>query len=236
MHAYADGGREHLCTPSCPMPLAAKQTKGPMMSLRDRITRKCGDSGHRAFSSIFTARKVCLLVCLCGPFGSRSTRSFASLLLHLHLLVDPSYLSHTMTPASPTTAGPPKSINQSLDGDTKRESSTTTIPLISTAHGFFLESSSTPGHPPLARILRGVNLSSSSKYPTFLSAPEDDTLPQSGNTREERDANRAKEMGYRTDLPAQEPGGKWDEAESGGRDGWFVNRPMHEEWADVSGA
>lgn len=62
-------------------------------------------------------------------------------------------------------------------------------------------------------------------------------MPQRGNTREERDASRLKAMGHRTDLPAEgQAGGKmgiWDEAEKGGREGWFVNRPMHEEWADV---
>lgn len=104
-------------------------------------------------------------------------------------------------------------------------------PLISTAHGFFLEPSPIPGHPPVARILRGVNLSSSSKYPTFPDTAN--VVPQSGNTRQERDANRHKAMGFRTDIPAQEKGGIWDEAEAGGRDGWFVNRPMHEDWADV---
>ncbi len=105
--------------------------------------------------------------------------------------------------------------------------------LLSTAHGHFIEPSPYPGHPPIARLLRGVNLSSSSKFPTFA-PPSHDTLPQQGKTREERDARREKALGYRTDIPAQEVDGVWDEAEAGGREGWFVNRPLHQEWADVS--
>lgn len=98
---------------------------------------------------------------------------------------------------------------------------------LTTAHGHFLLPPPSANLPAPSVLLRGVNLSSSSKYPPF--AP---STPSATGTREERDRARLEEAGWRTDIPADS--GWWEEAERGGQDGWFVGRPLKEEEADVS--
>jgi hypothetical protein len=77
---------------------------------------------------------------------------------------------------------------------------------IDTSHGDFLKASTDKNLPPVAVILRGVNLSSSSKFPS---------VQADGSGLDEAELF-------------------WDEAEKGGRDGWFVNHPLAEHELDVS--
>jgi hypothetical protein len=101
---------------------------------------------------------------------------------------------------------------------------------ISTSHSSFLCPSPIPSHPPVSLLLRGVNLSSTAKLPTFppKQSQEDGHTEAS---REERDRMREYQSGLRTSLG--EEGDLWSEAEEGGREGWFVGRPLAEDGADV---
>jgi hypothetical protein len=101
------------------------------------------------------------------------------------------------------------------------------LPVLQTAYNSFLLPAPASGAPAPSVLLRGVNLSSSSKFPPFA-----EPVKEASGTREERDQTRLDALGWRTDLPGES--GWWDEAEAGGREGWFVGRPIREEDADVS--
>lgn len=105
--------------------------------------------------------------------------------------------------------------------------SATTAPF-NTAHALFLRGSADPTLPPTSLLFRGVNVSSTSKYPAL---PSRSTGIAIGSTREERDEQRSYAKGLQTWMG--EEAGFWDEAEAGGRDGWFVGRPFDLELADV---
>jgi hypothetical protein len=98
---------------------------------------------------------------------------------------------------------------------------------ITTSHSYFLRPSHQPSHPPVALLLRGVNLSSTSKYPSFT----DTQLAKLGGTRDERDKRRSHAAGMQSHLG--ERAGLYSEAEAGGRDGWFVGHPLLLDEADV---
>ncbi|WWD10145.1 hypothetical protein V865_008279 [Kwoniella europaea PYCC6329] len=102
---------------------------------------------------------------------------------------------------------------------------------LDTSHSYFLQPSSVPGGPPVGLLLRGVNLSSTSKFPTIpnsLSQYQDLT----GVSRSDRDQKRQLLAGQQSHLGEEEVG-FYTEAEQGGRDGWFVGRPFPLEEADV---
>lgn len=126
-----------------------------------------------------------------------------------------------------TKAQTPISLEPPVTHASSSPAQSSNLPKLETAYGHFLLPSPSPGAPQPALLLRGVNLSSTSKLPTFK-----ESVQTQGSTREERDRERLDEVGWRTDLPGES--GWWDEAENGGRDGWFVGRPLKEEDADVS--
>ncbi|WRT67127.1 uncharacterized protein IL334_004093 [Kwoniella shivajii] len=102
---------------------------------------------------------------------------------------------------------------------------------LDTSHSYFLQPSSTTGGPPIGLLLRGVNISSTSKYPT-LPQSLDEYQDLAGRTRDERDKKRRILAGQESYLGEEEVG-FYSEAEQGGRDGWFVGRPFPLEEADV---
>jgi hypothetical protein len=97
--------------------------------------------------------------------------------------------------------------------------------LISTGHSAFLKPALQEGQPARSLILRGVNLSSTSKAPHY---PES-TIPRVGETREDRDRRRW----LRAGLKSHEADGLWSEAEKGGHEGWFNGAPFPLDEADV---
>lgn len=97
--------------------------------------------------------------------------------------------------------------------------------LISTGHSAFLKPALQQGHPARSLILRGVNLSSTAKFPHY---PES-SIPRPGQTRDERDRRRW----IRAGLKSHEEQGLWDEAEKGGHEGWFNGAPFPLDEADV---
>ncbi|KAK6902923.1 hypothetical protein I203_108183 [Kwoniella mangroviensis CBS 8507] len=110
-------------------------------------------------------------------------------------------------------------------------SSTPARSQLDTSHSYFLQPSSVSGGPPVGLLLRGVNLSSTSKFPTLpnsLSQYQDLT----GVSRSDRDQKRQILAGQQSHLGEEEVG-FYTEAEQGGRDGWFVGRPFPLEEADV---
>ncbi|RXK36432.1 hypothetical protein M231_06276 [Tremella mesenterica] len=100
--------------------------------------------------------------------------------------------------------------------------------IIETSYGNFFRSPVHVTEVPTSLILRGVNLGSSAKVPAFR--PDTySNLPQ--DTREQRDEYRRHLAGFSTHVGGQ--GALWDEAERGGREGWFVGHPLQEEEADL---
>lgn len=148
---------------------------------------------------------------------------------HLYIyLTQPSTMEHLHpTPLNTTSAGPPITSPDPTSPSSNHSTPSPTLPKLKTAHGHFLLPPSSPSLPSPSALLRGVNLSSSSKFPPFPPSTPDPT-----GTREQRDRARLEDSGWRTDIPAQN--GWWEEAEKGGRDGWFVGRPLKEDEADVS--
>lgn len=111
------------------------------------------------------------------------------------------------------------------------------FPILTTSHGAFHEPvlEFTPDNqhagskvPTRTLCLRGVNLSSTAKYPSL--PPRDRDAEHETTTREQRDMWREEEAGMKSHLYD----GMWEEAEAGGRDGWFVGRPMRLQGIDVS--
>jgi hypothetical protein len=100
------------------------------------------------------------------------------------------------------------------------------LDLISTGHSDFLKPSLQQGHPARSLILRGVNLSSTAKFPHYPA----DTIPESSDSRSQRDHRRW----IRSGVKSHEPAGLWDDAEAGGREGWFNGAPFPLDEADVS--
>nr|XP_018263853.1 uncharacterized protein I303_03727 [Kwoniella dejecticola CBS 10117]OBR86011.1 hypothetical protein I303_03727 [Kwoniella dejecticola CBS 10117] len=103
--------------------------------------------------------------------------------------------------------------------------------VLDTSHSYFLQPSGNPGDPPIALLLRGVNLGSTSKYPTLPNSLTEYSNLQ-GSSRSERDHKRRILAGQESHLGEEEVG-LYSEAEQGGRDGWFVGRPFPIEEADV---
>ena len=103
---------------------------------------------------------------------------------------------------------------------------------IKTSHSSFLRSSPDPAQPPIALLLRGVNLSSTSKFPNIPNPPSirGDTTRSS---RKQRDLERQSRAGVLSHL-SEEQAAIWTDAEKGGRPGWFVGHPFAEEQVDVS--
>ena len=104
------------------------------------------------------------------------------------------------------------------------------LELIDTSHSYFLKQPSNPDLPPISLILRGVNLSSTSKFPSWTTP-----RPYAHNaelTRTERDELREWDAGVQTQIANAET--FWGEAEKGGHDGWFVGHPLQEDGMDVS--
>jgi hypothetical protein len=98
--------------------------------------------------------------------------------------------------------------------------------LISTGHSAFLKPSLQEGHPARSLILRGINLSSTAKFPHYTP----DAIPDATGSRTQRDHRRWMRAG----VKSHEPDGLWDEAESGGHEGWFNGAPFPLDEADVS--
>ena len=99
---------------------------------------------------------------------------------------------------------------------------------LDTSHSQFLKPPPHPDLPPVSVLLRGVNLSSTSKYPSSRTQrPGADA----GSTRTARDDLRRWEAGVETHLSDEDL--FWGEAERGGRDGWFVGHPLQEEGMEV---
>ena len=98
--------------------------------------------------------------------------------------------------------------------------------LISTGHSAFLKPALQQAHPARSLILRGINLSSSAKFPHYTA----DSIPDATDSRSQRDHRRWMRAG----VKSHEPSGLWDEAESGGHDGWFNGAPFPLDEADVS--
>lgn len=102
---------------------------------------------------------------------------------------------------------------------------------LDTSHSHFLIPSTDPSYPPVSVLLRGVNLSSTSKFPNFAKTTSPSTSERSNRT--ERDAARLHSAGVQTHLGVE--GSLWDEAERGGDEGWFVGHPFDLDATDVSG-
>lgn len=100
------------------------------------------------------------------------------------------------------------------------------LDLISTGNSAFLKPSLQKGHPARSLILRGVNLSSSAKFPHHPA----DSIPEPSDSRAQRDHRRW----LRGGIKSHEAEGLWDEAESGGHEGWFNGAPFPLDEADVS--
>jgi hypothetical protein len=98
--------------------------------------------------------------------------------------------------------------------------------LISTGHSAFLKPALQQAHPARSLILRGINLSSSAKFPHYTA----DSIPDATDSRSQRDHRRWMRAG----VKSHEPSGLWDEAESGGHEGWFNGAPFPLDEADVS--
>ena len=94
---------------------------------------------------------------------------------------------------------------------------------LNTSHGQFFLPSALPDQPPIAVVLRGVNLSSSSKYPASK-GPQPELANGVGD-RHARDQLRQWEAGIQTYIDNEDV---WNEAKEGGRDGWFVGHPLQE--------
>ncbi|ORX39856.1 glycoside hydrolase superfamily [Kockovaella imperatae] len=97
---------------------------------------------------------------------------------------------------------------------------------IDTADANFLIPSDANSSTPRSILLRGVNLSSSSKYPCHSGRFE-----PSESTRSDRDASRKHQAGIHSALG--EEYGFYSDAEKGGYDGWFVDRPLPEKEAET---
>jgi hypothetical protein len=98
--------------------------------------------------------------------------------------------------------------------------------LISTGHSAFLKPALQLGHPARSLILRGINLSSSAKFPHYSA----DSIPDAFDSRSQRNHRRWMRAG----VKSHEASGLWDEAESGGHEGWFNGAPFPLDEADVS--
>lgn len=99
---------------------------------------------------------------------------------------------------------------------------------LNTSHSHFLIPSNDPSYPPVSVLLRGVNLSSTSKFPNFAKSASSSEK----SNRTERDAARLHSAGVQTHLGVE--GSLWDEAERGGDEGWFVGHPFDLDATDVS--
>ncbi|WVF72138.1 hypothetical protein IAT40_006950 [Kwoniella sp. CBS 6097] len=106
-------------------------------------------------------------------------------------------------------------------------------PNLSTSHSYFLKQSVIEGSPPIALLLRGVNLSSTSKFPIIQDPSRSGSYTSTeGKTRAERDEKR-RILAGQLSHSGEEEVRFYSEAEEGGKDGWFVGRPFPEEEADV---
>ncbi|WVR05246.1 hypothetical protein IAU60_002258 [Kwoniella sp. DSM 27419] len=105
-------------------------------------------------------------------------------------------------------------------------------PHLSTSHAYFLQTNPTRGGPPVALLLRGVNLSSTSKYPTLPQSLTDYEDVASTSSRKARDVKRRTLAGQETHL-GEDQVRLFSEGEEGGRDGWYVGRPFPEQDADI---
>jgi hypothetical protein len=101
---------------------------------------------------------------------------------------------------------------------------------IDTSYSNFLKRSTDSNLPPISLLLRGVNLSSTSKFPSWT-APRP-YAHKKELTRTERDELREWDAGVQTQVANPET--FWGEAEKGGHDGWFVGHPLQEDGMDVS--
>ena len=101
---------------------------------------------------------------------------------------------------------------------------------INTSHAEFHKQANNPDLPPISLLLRGVNLSSASKFPAW-STPRP-YAHKTDLTRVERDELREWDAGIQTQIANEEA--FWGEAEKGGRDGWFVGHPLQEDGLEVS--
>ena len=103
--------------------------------------------------------------------------------------------------------------------------------LVSTSHSNFFRPPPSPSQPPIAILLRGVNLSSTSKFPNISrQAPAHHDL--SLLNRAQRDEARRARAGVQSHL-SEEEGGMYSGAEKGGREGWFVGHPFVEPEVDL---
>lgn len=76
-------------------------------------------------------------------------------------------------------------------------------------------------------------MSGSAKYPTFADVLDAPAQPYERMSRPEREKLRRRKMGVTAEL-GEKDGRFYSEAAEGGRDGWFVGRPIQEIHADVS--
>lgn len=99
---------------------------------------------------------------------------------------------------------------------------------ILTAYGSFFKYSPARDAFPRSVLLRGVNLSSTAKFPRSTRSQA-----QVPGARKARDVNRLQASGiYRRPEDAKDY--FWSDAEEGGPEGWFNDAPFLEEEADVS--
>lgn len=103
---------------------------------------------------------------------------------------------------------------------------------ISTSHSYFLRPAPNPSHPPISLLLRGVNISSTSKYPNLSNRPPITGDDATASRTQRNDARRLR-AGVQSQL-SEEDGGMWRNAEAGGSEGWFVGHPFTEDKVDVS--